>query len=104
MEQIHDKMRKKILPNFNDLAIFSTTDNSFHGHPDPLNCPEDRSRKLLALYYYSNGRPSQEKNRLKNDFKKEGTLFVVRKEVDREMKLINAKRYAKILLNKFWPF
>lgn len=50
----------KILPIFNRLAIFSTTDFSFHGHPDPLRCPEDRSRKSLALYYYSLGRPESE--------------------------------------------
>jgi Rps23 Pro-64 3,4-dihydroxylase Tpa1-like proline 4-hydroxylase len=53
---------KKILPTFNTVAIFSTTDFSFHGHPNPLTCPPDRSRKSLALYYYSNGRPQSEIN------------------------------------------
>lgn len=51
---------KKILPLFNRMALFSTTDYSYHGHPDPLTCPEDRSRKSLALYYYTNGRPAEE--------------------------------------------
>ncbi len=51
---------QKILPVFNRCVIFSTTDFSYHGHPEPLTCPEDRSRKSLALYYYSNGRPLQE--------------------------------------------
>lgn len=51
---------KRILPVYNTMAIFSTTDYSYHGHPDPLQCPEDRSRKSLALYYYSNGRPQHE--------------------------------------------
>ncbi|MBW8315490.1 MAG: 2OG-Fe(II) oxygenase [Hydrogenophaga sp.] len=50
----------KILPVFNRLAIFSTTSESFHGHPDPLNCPEDMTRKSLALYFYTNGRPKGE--------------------------------------------
>ncbi|MCJ8210113.1 2OG-Fe(II) oxygenase [Mucilaginibacter sp. RS28] len=54
------KSHKKILPIFNRVAIFSTTDFSYHGHPDPLTCPPDRSRKSLALYYYSNGRPKSE--------------------------------------------
>jgi hypothetical protein len=40
--------------------MFSTTDFSYHGHPNPLTCPLDRSRKSLALYYYSNGRPKSE--------------------------------------------
>lgn len=50
----------KIAPIFNRLVIFSTTDYSWHGHPDPLTCPPDRSRKSLALYYYTNGRPDNE--------------------------------------------
>ncbi|PLW90024.1 MAG: hypothetical protein C0154_08745 [Mucilaginibacter sp.] len=54
------KASKKILPLFNRMAIFSTTSTSYHGHPDPLTCPADRSRKSFALYYYSNGRPASE--------------------------------------------
>jgi hypothetical protein len=51
---------KKILPVFGRLVVFATTDFSNHGHPDPLGCPEGESRKSLALYYYSNGRPREE--------------------------------------------
>ena len=51
---------KKILPSFNTMAIFSTTDFSNHGHPDPLNCPIEMSRKSLALYYFSSDRPGNE--------------------------------------------
>ena len=50
----------RIAPLFNRMAIFSTTDYSWHGHPDPLTCPPDRSRKSLALYYYTNGRPASD--------------------------------------------
>jgi Rps23 Pro-64 3,4-dihydroxylase Tpa1-like proline 4-hydroxylase len=52
--------QQKILPLFNRFVIFSTTDFSYHGHPDPLTCPDDRTRRSLALYYYSNGRPASE--------------------------------------------
>jgi hypothetical protein len=52
--------RKKILPIFGRCVIFSTKDLANHGHPDPLDCPEGESRKSLALYYYSNGRPRDE--------------------------------------------
>lgn len=45
--------KKKILPIFNRMAIFNTTQKSFHGHPTPLNCPEDRCRRSLALYYFT---------------------------------------------------
>jgi Rps23 Pro-64 3,4-dihydroxylase Tpa1-like proline 4-hydroxylase len=51
---------KKIKPLFNRLVIFSTTDFSYHGHPDPLTCPQDITRKSLALYYFTNGRPQEE--------------------------------------------
>jgi Rps23 Pro-64 3,4-dihydroxylase Tpa1-like proline 4-hydroxylase len=51
---------KKVAPLFNRLVVFSTTDISYHGHPDPLNVPPGVTRKSLALYYYSNGRPATE--------------------------------------------
>jgi Rps23 Pro-64 3,4-dihydroxylase Tpa1-like proline 4-hydroxylase len=51
---------QKILPLFNRCAIFSTTSFSYHGHPTPLSCPPDRTRKSMATYYYSNGRPEEE--------------------------------------------
>ena len=50
----------KVLPVFNRLMIFGTTDFTYHGHPDPLRCPEHMTRKSLALYYFSNGRPAEE--------------------------------------------
>lgn len=52
---------KRILPIANRLVIFETTETSFHGHPDPVTCPEGMTRKSLALYYYTNGRPENEK-------------------------------------------
>lgn len=51
---------QKILPIFNRCAIFNTTSTSYHGHPTPLACPPERTRKSIALYYYSNGRPEEE--------------------------------------------
>jgi hypothetical protein len=54
------RAEKKILPVFNRCAIFSTTSVSFHGHPKPLTCPAGQTRKSLATYYYSNGRPEED--------------------------------------------
>lgn len=51
---------KRILPVFNRAVLFSTTDFAFHGHPEPLACPEGWSRKSVAMYYYTNGRPKEE--------------------------------------------
>ena len=63
---------KKFLPVFNRMVIFNTTDQSYHGHPDPLGCPENRGRRSIALYYYTNGRPRGEvgaDNRINTSFK-----------------------------------
>jgi hypothetical protein len=81
--QLWDKdMRRceaKVLPVFNRVMIFGTTDFTFHGHPDPLTCPDGMTRKSLALYYFSNGRPAAEisgehstifKPREKNEFRR----------------------------------
>jgi hypothetical protein len=44
---------RKVLPVLNRFVVFATDDHSYHGHPDPLTCPADRSRRSLALYYYT---------------------------------------------------
>lgn len=53
------RCEQRIAPLFNRLVVFSTTERSFHGHPHPMMCPEDRYRRSIALYYYSNGRPEE---------------------------------------------
>jgi Rps23 Pro-64 3,4-dihydroxylase Tpa1-like proline 4-hydroxylase len=53
---------QRIDPNFNRTVIFTITDTAFHGHPEPLRCPTGRARRSLAFYYYSNGRPEQERS------------------------------------------
>ena len=50
----------KVLPHFNRCVVFSTTSTSYHGHPEPLSCPEGETRKSIALYYYSKDRPPEE--------------------------------------------
>lgn len=50
----------RILPKLNRCVIFSTTANSYHGHPFPLECPPGIYRKSIALYYFTNGRPEGE--------------------------------------------
>lgn len=43
----------KYPPLANHAVVFNTDEKSFHGYPDPINCPVDRSRRSLALYYYT---------------------------------------------------
>lgn len=59
------KCEKKVLPVFNRLLVFAVTDFNMHGVPEPLNCPEEMSRKSLAFFYFSNGRPESEIDKTK---------------------------------------
>lgn len=52
--------QKRILPLFNRTVVFSTSDTSYHGHPQPLTSPPGVTRKSLSFYYYTAGRPAGE--------------------------------------------
>lgn len=45
-------------PRIGHALLFETNDISYHGHPDPLECPEGVFRKSIALYYYTPTRPA----------------------------------------------
>jgi Rps23 Pro-64 3,4-dihydroxylase Tpa1-like proline 4-hydroxylase len=52
---------KSISPLANRLLIFETHDFTYHGHPNPLGCPDGNSRKSLIFYYYTaEPRPSEQ--------------------------------------------
>lgn len=51
---------QKISPIFNRCVIFNTDEDSYHGLPEPILCPEDMTRKSIALYYFT-----EEKNPVK---------------------------------------
>jgi len=68
-------LNKKILPILNRTVIFNTTEESWHGHPDPLNCPKELTRKSIAMYYYTDTKLNENnthstiyKKRFKKDF------------------------------------
>lgn len=44
---------KGVLPLLGRAVVFNTESDTFHGHPDPLTCPDDVFRRSLALYYYT---------------------------------------------------
>ena len=44
-------LAKEIEPKFNRAILFDTTQNSWHGLPNPVKCPENEHRKSLAVYY-----------------------------------------------------
>lgn len=51
--------RKKIAPIGGRCVIFETNEQTWHGHPEPLNCPEDVQRRSLAMYYYTKKAPRE---------------------------------------------
>lgn len=55
---------KRILPIANRCVIFNTTDDSYHGHPHPLTCPDGMLRASIALYYYTADRPESVDGRM----------------------------------------
>ena len=91
---------KKVAPRFNTLAMFSTTSTSYHGLPNPITCPPDRSRKSLALYYYSNGRPEEE---VLGGLEEHNTLFVARNGDDKAMRTYNRKQKLKNIVVDLVP-
>lgn len=66
----HDKVtnkplkKVKIIENiFNRAVIFDTTQNSWHGFPSPLTCPENVYRKSIAMYYLCEPSDNAEKRK-----------------------------------------
>lgn len=44
-------LEKEISVGFNKAVLFDTTQNSWHGLSRQVNCPENKYRKSLAIYY-----------------------------------------------------
>ena len=44
---------KVVQPLGNRVLIFATDATSFHGHPDPLQCPDGVARRSMALNYFT---------------------------------------------------
>jgi hypothetical protein len=47
------RCERRILPVANRAVIFTTDPDSFHGHPEPMRCPEGIARRSMALYYFT---------------------------------------------------
>lgn len=47
------KCEKRILPTLGRAVVFNTSLDSYHGQPDPVTCPPERSRLSIATYYYT---------------------------------------------------
>lgn len=88
------RAQQRVLPIANRCVVFSTTSYSYHGHPDPLTCPEGWTRKSMAFYYYTHGRPSDEICSTAHS-----TLFKARPANRSERLRVVAQRYAPPVLS-----
>lgn len=84
-----ENMEEKIAPIFNRCAIFTTSENSHHGHPDPITCPEGETRKSLAWYYYTveNGEHVSSEGHT--------TLFKARPNKDKNYKMVQIRSFVR---------
>jgi Rps23 Pro-64 3,4-dihydroxylase Tpa1-like proline 4-hydroxylase len=94
----------KILPVFNRCVVFSTTDKSYHGHPTPLACPRERNRKSIALYYYTNGRPAEERSEAHSTLFRDrpGTVAAPRRNYRRIARKVIRSLVPPILTDGYW--
>lgn len=54
--QQHPRLHKcvtKIAPMFNRMVIFTNDDYSWHGNPEPAQCPQDAKRIFVTISYLS---------------------------------------------------
>ncbi|BDD03813.1 2OG-Fe(II) oxygenase [Aureibacter tunicatorum] len=56
---------KSVSPIFNRCVVFNTDEDSYHGLPEPIMCPEDDSRKSIALYYFTEEKEQPKKQTTK---------------------------------------
>ena len=91
------KKFKGILPTFNRCVVFNTDSHSFHGHPDPLNTPQEVTRKSIALYYYTASKKVYEET------PSYSTMYVARPQDSKSLKLKAAKLRMHNYLNDWLP-
>lgn len=60
------KVCYRILPIQNRCVMFNTTGISLHGHPEILNCPENKYRQSIAVYYYTKNKNNDPSINLQN--------------------------------------
>ena len=102
---------KKIFPKKNVAVIFETIENSWHGVPDKINCPNNEYRKSIAYYYLSPLTNKANKNKLgaNSDGFREKAYYIKRPQDEyheRMKKLYDIRPYRRITekdMNEIWP-
>jgi len=53
-----------IKPDYNRCVIFTVSEKSWHGHPDPIRCPQGVTRRSLNLYFYTKDNNPEQNNEI----------------------------------------
>jgi len=65
--QFWDKENKKCVnryfPNWGNCIMWEYDEQGFHGHPNPLNCPDDEYRDGFRLFYYTSNSTNENPHR-----------------------------------------
>ena len=84
---------RAVQPVFNRCVVFSTDADSFHGHPEPLACPDGVTRKSMALYYYTAS------ERIHEEVPANSTMYRARpgdsSDIQRETRRLRTQNYIK---------
>lgn len=76
-----DKCVKQVPLKYNRAIIFNTNQNSWHGLPEPLQCPENVFRKTMAVYYVKQPEENAES--------RYRALFAPTKEQENNLEVLN---------------
>lgn len=76
-----------IEPVFGRTVLFLQSRKSLHGHPDPVNTPDGRTRRSATAYFYSNQRAAEDATQA------HATLFPVQVQYSPHERFFNAVRY-----------
>ena len=103
---------EEVEPIDNRMVLFETSETSFHGHPEPLSCPEGVTRKSLAVYYYTD-RPAALEPRSKTNYRlvpwqkktiiEEVKNLRIKGMTDRQIKEDLSQRYQLRALKELLP-
>jgi len=113
--QLWDKNMKncviKSYPQKNKAIIFETTEDSWHGVPDKINCPKHIYRKSIAYYYISPLINNSNKNKqgVNDDGYRTKAVFIKRPQDpsdERMEKLYKIRPHRRITekdMKEIWP-
>ena len=101
----------KSYPKKNTAIIFETTEDSWHGVPEIINCPNNYYRKTIAYYYISNIENQKNKNKLganENGYRTKAIFSktyndIYDKRMEELYKIRPFRRIEKEDMDKIWP-